>query len=123
MQTCVLSIFDENRMREPLLNFLRKALLTVWAIFLACPAMTAQAAAPTLKSLETEFSKEIQPLLNSHCYECHSDKVQEADLDLASFNELAKVRKKIKTWQKVGEMLDSKQMPPKEAKQFSANEQ
>ena len=49
--------------------------------------------------------------------ECHSAKRTEADIDLAAFTSLADVRKHPQVWQKVGEMLDSGQMPPKDADQ------
>ena len=49
--------------------------------------------------------------------ECHSAERTEADIDLVSFATLADIRKHPQVWQKVGEMLDSGQMPPKDAKQ------
>src|SRR5439155_11208030 len=78
------------------------------------------AAEPSPDRLAAEYTKEIRPLFQRHCWRCHStNKRQEADVDLESFATFADVRKAPRTWQKVLEMLDSGQMPPKEAKQPS----
>ncbi len=75
-------------------------------------------AAETLPvELERVYPSDIQPLLRRFCHECHSEKLAEAEIDLTTFTTLADVRKHPKVWQKVGEMLDSGQMPPKDAKQ------
>jgi len=66
---------------------------------------------------EKSFADEIRPLLLKHCRECHSEKRAEADLDLTAFATMADVRKQPRAWQKVGEMLDSGQMPPPDASQ------
>ncbi len=62
-----------------------------------------------------EYTKSIRPLVAKYCYECHDDKKPEADLDLTTFGTLADVKKATKVWQKVGEMIDGGQMPPKDA--------
>ncbi len=62
---------------------------------------------------------EVRPLITSYCFECHSGEKIEAEIDLAAFADLAAVRRQAQTWQKIGEMLDSGQMPPKDAKQPS----
>ena len=55
-----------------------------------------------------------------YCRECHlAETTTEADLDLSRFAALADVRKAPREWQKVREMLDSGQMPPKEAQQLA----
>lgn len=69
-----------------------------------------------------EYTKSIRPLIARYCHECHSGKQAEADLDLSTFATLADVKKATKVWQKVGEMIDGGQMPPKDAKQPTAGE-
>ena len=69
------------------------------------------------KVLEAAFQPSIRPLVQRYCHECHADKKTEAEVDLAAFATWGDVRKHAQTWQKVGEMLDSGQMPPKDAKQ------
>lgn len=72
--------------------------------------------AEAFRTLDAAFLPQIQPLLKTHCFECHAGDRTEADIDLASFKSLADVRKHPKIWQKVGEMIDSGQMPPKDSK-------
>jgi hypothetical protein len=58
---------------------------------------------------------EVRPVVARLCGECHSKDRAEADIDLTAFAALADVRRQIPVWQKVGEMIDGGQMPPKEA--------
>ncbi len=57
-----------------------------------------------------------------YCQSCHSGKHPEAEIDLKHFATLDDVRKSPRVWQKVLEMLDSGQMPPKDEKQPSGAE-
>src|SRR5262249_15344971 len=74
------------------------------------------------KSLAVEYSRDVQPLIEKFCFECHSGDAPEADLDLSKFKSTAKIHDSLKSWQKALEMLDSAQMPPKKAKQPSDEE-
>ncbi len=99
----------------------------LWALALAVCALTAvvlsrpqspvEAAEPSLDALAVEYAKDIRPLFQRHCGRCHSSKKHEADVNFEQFSSLAEVRQATRTWQKVLEMLESDQMPPKEAKQ------
>ena len=53
---------------------------------------------------------------------CHSTEEQEGDLDLERFDTLKAVRADARAWQKVAEMLDNGEMPPKKASQLSGDE-
>lgn len=66
--------------------------------------------------LGTEYARDIKPLLKQFCLDCHSTAKQEGELDLERFAALADVRKGTRVWQKVVEMLDTNEMPPKDAK-------
>jgi hypothetical protein len=79
------------------------------------PAAAAQPAAD-------EYAKAVRPLIAKYCHECHDEQKPEADLDLSRFATLADVKKAPKVWQKVGEMIDGGQMPPKDAAQPTADE-
>jgi len=92
------------------------------AILLVRTPTTPVAAEPLPEALGDEYTKEIRPLLNKHCAQCHSGKRVEAEIDLGEFSTLAEVRKAPKTWQKMLEMLESGQMPPKDAKQPNDDE-
>ena len=80
---------------------------------LACPAAAVE---PDPASLEREYTAQIRTLVERYCNQCHEGDAAEADIDLSHFKTLADLRKQTKAWQKVGEMLDSGQMPPKKAK-------
>ena len=72
---------------------------------------------PDAKKLEIAYGPEIRPLLTADCQKCHSGDHIEAEIDLSSFAAWADVRKHPQVWQKVGQMLESSQMPPKDARQ------
>ena len=79
--------------------------------------LAADAAEPDFAVFEKSYSTDVRPLVVRTCGECHSEKLAEAEINLLSFATFGDVRKEVRTWQKVGEMLDSGQMPPPEAKQ------
>lgn len=73
--------------------------------------------------IEQEYQLTIQPLLKRYCYECHSSDTTEADIDLAIFRTTTDVRKQTNVWLKIRQMLDSGQMPPKDALQATDDAQ
>ena len=78
--------------------------------------------APAADPAGDVYTKSVRPLVAKYCFECHQGNTAEADLDLSRFATHADVKKATKTWQKVGEMVDGGQMPPKDAKQPTADE-
>lgn len=88
-------------------------------LFLAAAIATADAARAQddVTALGATYKAEILPLVTKYCHDCHSPKLTEADVDLTTFAAIADIRKYPKVWQKAGEMLDSGQMPPKDASQ------
>ncbi|MFO0906254.1 MAG: DUF1592 domain-containing protein [Pirellulales bacterium] len=109
-------------------SFVRRRASSLLAalLFIGLPTIAyAQAADDAARNtqLDAAFRQEIRPLLEKYCHECHADSHVEADIDLAAFKSLADVRKHAKAWQKVGDMLDSAQMPPKDSKQPTSDEQ
>ena len=66
--------------------------------------------------LGTQYAREIKPVLKQFCLNCHSTEKQEGELDLERFAAVSDVRKAPSVWQKVVEMLDTNEMPPKDAK-------
>ncbi len=82
----------------------------------------AHAQEPVWQATAANFKQQIQPLLARYCQRCHSGKHPEADVDLKQFASLEEVRKAPRVWQKVLEMLDTGQMPPKDAKQPAEDE-
>jgi hypothetical protein len=63
-----------------------------------------------------DFTKDIKPLIDTHCVECHSDKKAKGGVDLAMFANEAAVRRDVPTWRKVAEQLTSREMPTEKAK-------
>jgi hypothetical protein len=91
---------------------------SVCLIGLALISRTSGAADATgFDELGVSYAKEIRPIITRHCEKCHSPELSEAEIDLTTFPSLADVRKHPETWQKVGEMLETRQMPPKDAPQ------
>jgi len=68
-------------------------------------------------TLATEYKRDIQPLLQQFCLECHSQEAVEGDLDLEQYATLAEVRRGPQVWVKVVEMLTGGEMPPEDAPQ------
>ena len=76
----------------------------------------------SFEGVTREFDASTRLLLKQYCLTCHSTDEQEGDLDLERFDSLKAVRSDARTWQKVAEMLDIGEMPPKKAKQPSTDE-
>lgn len=88
-------------------------------LFLSASIANTDAADVTPAAFDQPFAKDIAPVLQRYCHECHNPKRMEAEIDLTPFTSPAEMRKHPQVWQKVGEMLDTAQMPPKDAKQPS----
>ena len=99
---------------------------TLCVMFVAVVGLLPHAADAQIAQDRTAFEKQyrsqIRPLMKKLCYECHAGDRTEAEVDLSTFVTLADVRKQVKTWQKVRGMLESGQMPPKDATQPSPDE-
>jgi hypothetical protein len=68
------------------------------------------------------FDQSIRPLLRDYCVTCHSTAKQEGELDLERFATLAQVNQQPEVWEHVQEQLSIGEMPPKDAKQLSAEQ-
>ncbi|MEE2843660.1 MAG: DUF1587 domain-containing protein, partial [Planctomycetota bacterium] len=66
---------------------------------------------------DQQFRSAVTPFLKKYCLECHSGNVVEADIDFTHFTAVTDVRSEIKTWIKVRKVLQTRQMPPKDADQ------
>src|SRR5262245_1348355 len=99
--------------------FAALSIAATWFLHFHSPA----AAAPQEQDrLAADYTNGVRPLLTKYCHRCHSDKLTEAEINLAQYAALNDVRRGTRTWQKVAEMLDTGQMPPKTAKQPSEDE-
>src|SRR5438034_8707629 len=91
--------------------------LLAWVV-----ATTGGADKPAPADPAAEYTTQVRPLLARYCLDCHSTKKQRGDLDLERFTSLDQVRKDIRPWQSVLEMLENGEMPPKEKPQPPAEE-
>ncbi len=69
-----------------------------------------------------DYTAIIQPLVKKYCLDCHSTKLKKGSLDLERFASLEQVRKDVKPWQTLIEMLEAREMPPKSKPQPTAEE-
>jgi hypothetical protein len=83
---------------------------------------TRAADAPDFAPLAKEYDAQTHPLLKQFCIDCHSTADPEGELDLERFATLKDVRHAPTAWQKVAEMLDNGEMPPKDADQLSPDQ-
>ena len=70
---------------------------------------------------EEEFRDEIRPILERNCFECHGAEKQKGDLNLSSFTNYTQVTETRETWQKVLEMVQAFEMPPKKEMSFNSH--
>ncbi len=99
--------------------------LIIPAILCLAVAPAARAQSPQgdpFAALADEYARQTRPLVKQFCLDCHSTAKQTGELDLERFGTLESVRRGTKVWLKVAEMLDNGEMPPKDARQPSADQ-
>ncbi|MEQ8784832.1 MAG: DUF1592 domain-containing protein [Pirellulaceae bacterium] len=91
-----------------------------WAVLFCCLLLFATNRA-LAESAEATFEREIRPLLERHCTDCHGlpDEAPEADLSLAKFDTRASVLAARQTWKKVLDVVEDHAMPPQDAAALS----
>jgi hypothetical protein len=91
-----------------------KYLLLCWLI--AQPAWIQ--AAETKADPTVTFSKEIQPILQKYCLDCHGADLAKGDLNLENFSDYEKVLEAPEQWQTVLERVQAFEMPPKKKREL-----
>lgn len=66
---------------------------------------------------DSTYEATVRPLIAKYCFECHSNAVSEAEINFESMPSIKDVRKHLKAWQRTLEVVETSQMPPKDAKQ------
>ncbi len=74
------------------------------------------------ETFESTFAKDLRPLLNRFCVECHTGDEAEAEIDLSASQTFDVLGKQIELWQKVREVLRQSQMPPEGSPQPNETE-
>jgi len=89
-------------------------LIVLWPRFQTAPSETGSAA--------VGFRSDIQPILAKHCYSCHDSKKAKAKLNLEIFVDDASVLKARKTWKKIYDQVNAREMPPEDKPRIPAPE-
>lgn len=58
------------------------------------------------------FERDIRPLMEKHCFDCHDDSLQKGDLNIARFDTQAMVVESVAVWQRMGMRIQNGEMPP-----------
>ena len=96
---------------------IRKILLIV--VIGVAPGLTQQ---ETLPELTRQFDQAVRPFLAIYCLDCHGETVQEAKLDLSTFNRIAAVQADLGHWKLVLDRLKVGEMPPEDAPEHPTEE-
>ncbi len=68
----------------------------------------------SFESLSKDYDGKVRPILKQFCLGCHSTAKRKGELDLEVYAKLEDFRRSPQVWQKIGEMLDSGEMPPED---------
>ena len=96
--------------------------ITTWLLLLILVVPFAYAESidsANFSALSRTFESTTRPLVQKFCIKCHSTEKQEGDLDLEQFSKLEHIRRAPRIWQKVVDMIDNGEMPPKKSLQLS----
>ena len=94
----------------------RRSVARAFSAFCTAPALVAATAAVTSPTAE-EFPRDIRPLLQRVCLDCHSTAKHKGDLDLERFASYADILSQPKAWMEVVNQVSLGEMPPKEKPQ------
>ena len=69
------------------------------------------------KALTATWEKDIKPMLEHYCYDCHGDGHHKGKLDMEEFSDLASMRANPKIWEHIQARIDYHLMPPPDKEQ------
>lgn len=70
-----------------------------------------------------DFARDIRPLVETHCLDCHDAATRRSGLDLERFTDEASALRDRATWGAVLEKLESRQMPPPKREELPTAEE
>src|SRR5689334_21404071 len=94
----------------------RSMLRIVVFLCMTCVGAAALSAEPTEGELARAWKDVVAPFVRTNCTGCHGQEKREGKLDLTTFSSLNQVAEGHQTWETVRERLESKEMPPEDAK-------
>lgn len=95
-------------------SLMRQSVLVLVACFLPGNFLVAQST-DAFAPLQSQYEKTQARLLKKYCLDCHSADQKQGELDLSQFRSVADMRRNVVPWQRVVEMMDDREMPPREA--------
>lgn len=69
-----------------------------------------------------DYRKEIEPLLQKHCFKCHGDRRQKGDMQLNVLDPAMSTRADAEGWHAALDVINAGEMPPEDEAQFSDEE-
>lgn len=72
--------------------------------------------------LGEDYSKEIRPLMEKHCYKCHNEKKSKGDVNFEKFSNIDLVKAEPELWQTALERVQAYEMPPKKSGELNSEE-
>src|SRR5688572_3501780 len=98
-------------------RFSKLLLLPVGLVFAGISTAVLNAA-----DVATPFQKDVKPLLEKYCFDCHGDGMKKGDLALDAFMDEAAALKNRDKWQLVMRNVQTGEMPPEKKPQPSTAE-
>lgn len=77
----------------------------------------------TASAVESSFTKDVKPLMETYCVSCHNPEKKKADLDLTIYKDDAAATRATKLWRNVIEQVGDHLMPPENAKKQPSMEE
>lgn len=74
---------------------------------------------PQFTSAKSVYDETVVPFMAEYCYDCHGEDKQKADLNLETFSGEVLLYKQPKLWQRVIEVIETREMPPEKKPQPS----
>lgn len=90
-----------------------------WCLLVVLGAALAAGESP---SATVAYEKDLKPLLATYCFECHGDKKQKGELNLATITNAEAARNANKIWRGVFDRVRIREMPPEKSPQPTAEE-
>jgi Protein of unknown function (DUF1592)/Protein of unknown function (DUF1588)/Protein of unknown function (DUF1587)/Protein of unknown function (DUF1585)/Protein of unknown function (DUF1595)/Planctomycete cytochrome C len=101
----------------------RRGGAVVLLLGMATASLVAGESVPATRAPESvAYEKDLKPLLQTYCFECHGDKKQKGELNLATITNDEAARSANKIWRGVFDRVRIREMPPEKSPQPTAEE-